>query len=151
MTRRMAAATALISAMVASGQGASEPADVADMNDYLWRHRPLLVFAPAADDSVVAAQRSALAGHAADLLERDMILIEIIGDQVSIDGRHASAMTSSDLRDRYGVRDDASVVLLVGKDGGVKMSQTSALSPLDLFQTIDAMPMRQREMGRTEK
>jgi hypothetical protein len=39
-------------------------------------------------------------------------------------------------------------VLLVGKDGGVKLSSSSPLSASTLFGTIDAMPMRIDEMRR---
>ena len=42
---------------------------------------------------------------------------------------------------------DGFEVLLVGKDGGVKLRQETPLSVDDLFATIDAMPMRQREMA----
>ena len=37
-------------------------------------------------------------------------------------------------------------ILLVGKDGGVKLRSPAPVSTRDLFALIDAMPMRQREM-----
>ncbi len=37
---------------------------------------------------------------------------------------------------------------LVGKDGGVKLMSASPIAAATLFATIDAMPMRRREMGR---
>ena len=36
--------------------------------------------------------------------------------------------------------------LLIGKDGGVKLKNNSPISNIKIFNTIDAMPMRQREM-----
>jgi len=36
--------------------------------------------------------------------------------------------------------------LLIGKDGGVKLKSDAPISNEKLFETIDAMPMRQREM-----
>jgi len=36
--------------------------------------------------------------------------------------------------------------ILIGKDGGIKRRWTGLLNVDDLFQTIDAMPMRQYEM-----
>ena len=36
-------------------------------------------------------------------------------------------------------------LVLVGKDGGVKLEQDSVLSPDELFAVIDRMPMRMRE------
>lgn len=147
MSSRMVAATVMLSAAVLSGRGVADPAGVSSMDAFVWLNRPLLVFAPAEGDPIIAAQRSALAGRSADLLDRDMIVIEIAGDRVTINGTDAHSMTAAALRDRYGVSRDASVVLLVGKDGGVKMARSEALSSHDLFQTIDAMPMRRREMG----
>jgi hypothetical protein len=37
-------------------------------------------------------------------------------------------------------------VVLIGKDGGEKLRQTTPLTPADLFALVDAMPMRQAEM-----
>lgn len=117
------------------------------MDAFMWLNRPLLVFAPAESDPIIAEQRSALAGRSAELRDRDMIVIEIAGDRVTIDGADTRTMTAAALRDRYGVGRGAALVLLVGKDGGVKMRRSRALLPRDLFDTIDAMPMRRREMG----
>jgi len=35
---------------------------------------------------------------------------------------------------------------LVGKDGGVKRSETTPVQATAIFEQIDAMPMRQQEM-----
>ncbi|MDI1249127.1 MAG: DUF4174 domain-containing protein [Lacunisphaera sp.] len=37
-------------------------------------------------------------------------------------------------------------VVLIGKDGGEKLRQTTPLAPADLFALVDAMPMRQAEI-----
>ncbi len=147
MSSRLVAASMLISASVLSGRGVADPAGVSSMDAYMWLNRPLLVFAPTESDPIIAEQRSALAGRSAALRDRDMIVIEIAGDRVTIDGAETRTMTATALRDRYGVGRDAALVLLVGKDGGVKLRQSRALSSRDLFETIDAMPMRRREMG----
>lgn len=42
--------------------------------------------------------------------------------------------------------DQKTSFVLIGKDGGVKRRWTDQLSITDLFQTIDAMPMRRFEM-----
>jgi hypothetical protein len=39
-------------------------------------------------------------------------------------------------------------IILVGKDGGNKLRQTSPLTLKQLYSTIDAMPMRRQEMKR---
>ncbi len=43
------------------------------------------------------------------------------------------------------------VVLLVGKDGGVKRRETAPVTPASLFKTHCVMPMRQQEMRQVKK
>lgn len=38
-------------------------------------------------------------------------------------------------------------VLLIGKDGGVRLRQPRPITPEALFAKIDAMPMQRREMS----
>jgi hypothetical protein len=49
-------------------------------------------------------------------------------------------------RRRYEVPDDGFAVVLVGKDGTEKRRDLSPVPVAPIFETIDAMPMRQREM-----
>ena len=116
------------------------------MDEFTWENRLLLMFAPTADEPILAVQRGQLSGHQQGLIDRDMVLIEIAADQVSVMGRTTLDLEAGELRDRYGVSEGETAVLLVGKDGGVKIRQARALSAESLFATIDAMPMRQREM-----
>ena len=50
------------------------------------------------------------------------------------------------LRDRFEVPQDAFRVVLVGKDGIEKRRDPDPVTTRAIFDTIDAMPMRQREM-----
>ena len=73
-------------------------------------------------------------------------MIEIAADRVTINNHDTPNLKAPELRNRYNVSAGDAAVLLVGKDGGVKIRQAHALSAETLFTTIDAMPMRQREM-----
>lgn len=117
------------------------------MASYIWLNRPLLVFAPTPGHPLLAAQRDALAGQEDGLRDRDMVWIEVAGDRVTVDGRPDGSIAADSLRRRYGVGRDRPAALLVGKDGGVKLRQERPFTMRDLFETIDAMPMRRREMG----
>lgn len=102
--------------------------------------RPLYVFAPSADDPRLATQRATLASAAAGLAEREMPAIVIAGDSVAGSGARASA-----LRARFGIAVAQFRVILVGKDGGVKLSSPSPVTAATLFSLVDAMPMRRQE------
>ncbi len=135
-SRRSCCRIALLSAVLwplVSSDGRAAAAD--DPAAHAGRSRVLLVLA-APGDARMAEQARILAADRAGTAERDLVLLEpAVADQER-------------LRRRYGVAPDAFAVLLIGKDGGVKLRSAAPLAAGTLFETIDAMPMRQAEMRR---
>jgi hypothetical protein len=101
-----------------------------------WTSRLLVVIAPGRDDAAYREQVRLFERAQAGSRERDLVVVEGIGD--SADARA--------LRRRFGVPDEAFRAILVGKDGGAKLSAAQPISSEQLFDTIDAMPMRRSEM-----
>ncbi len=102
--------------------------------------RVLIVFAPSDTDPLLREQRSALHPGSPASAERDLAVVEVIGDAAAnpqIDGRA--------LRASYRVPRDVFTVILIGKDGGEKLRKLRPLSEAALFATIDRMPMRREE------
>lgn len=124
----------------ALGFAMSSPAGAAPdpLARYAWTRRVLLVAAPSAHDPGLLAQRKLFAAMRAGAGERDLALVEAIGD--TSDARA--------LRARFTIEPGAFRVLLIGKDGGAKMSSDAPLGPDRLFPVIDAMPMRRDEINR---
>lgn len=116
------------------------------MESYVGKKRPLLVFAPEPDSLVARNQRIALAGAGQDFRDRDMVHVEVLGDAVWIDLAKSSSADADQLRARYRISESEKAVLLVGKDGGVKLRSDRVIEPHDLYGLIDTMPLRQREM-----
>jgi len=135
-------------AMLLAGLFASNAASAAP--SYTWKYRPLFVFA-GGDTSGLAAQRSIVAAQATGFKERDIVVVWIVGDKVSADFGPTPGENPNTLRRRYGVGAGAFRAVLVGKDGGVKLSAASPLAASTLFTTIDAMPMRRDEVRRIRK
>lgn len=86
-----------------------------------WQARPVVVLGP-------EAQVADLQAHAEQLAEREVVILT--------DGYGADA-----LRDGQGFQ-----VLLIGKDGGIKMRSARPVAAEDILSLIDSMPMRQQEM-----
>jgi Domain of unknown function (DUF4174) len=82
------------------------------------------------------------------LNERDVVVISVLKDIVSTRERPAAPVSADDLRDAYDVLPHDFLVVLIGKDGGVKLRQDEPILAADLFALIDSMPMRKQEMGR---
>lgn len=117
------------------------------MEDYAWSHRPLVVFASAGDTPELERQRDLLRAARAGLIERDMVVIEVIGrERGRVDGKALTDAAVARLVERYDPPVDAFEVLLIGKDTGVKLRRDEPVTAETLFELIDAMPMRQREM-----
>jgi hypothetical protein len=111
-----------------------------------WEQRVVLISAPAANDSSLAAQRAVFAGMGDATTERDLRLVEIVGEAVI-----GAADTAAALRRDYRLPDKGFAVVLLGKDGGVKLRATAPLSAARLMGVIDAMPMRRSERRRAAR
>lgn len=139
--RELWRAAAIFAAAIGAGAlAAAEPLEA-----YAWRARPLVIFAPQADDADLVRQLALLEGSEAERRERETPLILVVGDDATVDGR-GSSLDAAALRARYGAPADAFALRLVGKDGGVKLARDAPTPAAEIFALIDAMPMRRREM-----
>ena len=118
-----------------------------DLDGLRWERRPLLVFAPSAEAPLAVALGAALGRADVGLFDRDMMVIEVFGDDSArADGASLPTGTAAHLRQRFAVAATDELVVLLGKDGGEKLRTTSP--DLDaIFSLIDTMPMRRREMN----
>ena len=94
-------------------------------------HRLVLVVG-APGDKNVTAQLALLAQAKAALAERDVII-----QTLPLEGARAALGAGAPF-----------TLLLVGKDGGVKLRRHAVTSPAEIAALIDTMPMRQEEMRR---
>ena len=83
----------------------------ADLSELRWSKRPLLIFADAGS-LAFDMQMSQLADETDDMLERDMVIIH-----------------DDNLRRKYNIPSGAFAILLIGKDGGVKLRGTRPVQP----------------------
>lgn len=110
-----------------------------------WDARIVVLDTDHAENEHYARQRAILDEDEAGLRERDIVVIRLVGDEVSstpdVEGLEAGA-----IRETLGLDGAGFTVLLIGKDGTVKRRSHEPVSLSSLFEQIDAMPMRRREM-----
>ncbi len=111
-----------------------------------WKTRPLVVVGPTLQASEYVEQVRRADEASQGMAERDMVLIQIVGDGGWLNGRAMTAWQVADLREAVEIGDDVFGVVLVGKDGGVKGRWDHGLLMQEVFALIDGMPMRRREM-----
>ena len=135
-----------VSSLATISLGGAAMAAARPLERWRWQSRLVVVLAERLDDPLLEAQLRLLQDASDGLLERDMVVVTAAGDVVTIDGREAADVTVESLRAAYAAPGSGSQVLLIGKDGGVKLRSTEPVSTEELFALIDSMPMRRREM-----
>lgn len=108
------------------------------LSQYLWQKRPVVVFADTALDPNFIEQLSLLerAREALDL--RDVVVLTDTDPSIA-----------SELRKLY--RPRGFQLLLIGKDGEVKLRKPFPWSVRELSRAIDKMPMRRQEILRQKE
>ena len=135
-------------AMIQLGEITPMSAGETALAGYRWENRVLLVFAPDVDSTLYLRQHQMLLDAKPGLNERDVVVISVLKNIVSTNERPAAPVSADDLRDAYDVLPHDFRIVLIGKDGGVKLRQDEPILAADLFALIDSMPMRKQEMGR---
>ena len=117
------------------------------LSDYQWENRLLVVSSPTADEPKFSQQLQQVIASISEFAERDLVLIRLATDGTSHAGERKLASTQVEaIRAELGIAAGAFAVLLVGKDGGVKLAKNSVVPMHDIYALIDTMPMRQQEM-----
>ena len=115
------------------------------MTAYQWKKRPLVVFAGSDSDPALARQRGIVKALRPAFIDRKMVVVYVAGETVTADLGPPPQQSAAALRQRYGVAQGQFRALLIGLDGGVKLTSSEPMAGEKLFVTIDAMPMRQDE------
>jgi hypothetical protein len=143
------ALTTLIFGLMTGSPRAQSPLD---LSQYQWTHRLLLVFAPSEQNPAYLDLEDQLQASEAELADRDLIVFRLFAQgRGSAAGAPIGNDSVSLLYDRFDVQQGASTVVLIGKDGGEKARQVGTFDLQAIFERIDAMPMRQREMRQQKK
>ncbi len=123
------------------------PAQGADLTSYRWQHRLLLAFATHPSDTDFTLFAESLSARRDAVQDRDLVVGQIFKRGPSQLGeRSLPSEEAQSLRRRFGIRSAKFTVVLIGKDGGVKMVHEGRVDLEAIFARIDAMPMRRQEM-----
>ncbi|MEM9582571.1 MAG: DUF4174 domain-containing protein [Pseudomonadota bacterium] len=132
---------ASVAALPAAAQQAADeaenigPMDVVELNlnDFLWEKRPIVVFADTERDPAFIRQLDLLEARSDALQSRDVVILT-----------DTNPAELSPLREK--LRPRGFMLVLIGKDGGVKLRKPFPWSVRELSRAIDKMPLRQQEL-----
>lgn len=104
-----------------------------NLKDFVWEKRPIVVFADTPNDPSFAQQMELLQARRNDLEERDVVVL------TDTDPEAGGAM-------RKALRPRGFALVLIGKDGGVKLRKPLPWDVREISRVIDKMPMRKQEI-----
>ena len=123
-------------------------AAAAELGDYLWQRRPLLLFAPAQSDPRLVETVRRVEASRCEFADRDMVLGLIVTDGTStLDGQVVDAGEVRRLSSEFGIGANTFSAVLIGKDGGEKLRINDVPDLPAIYAVIDSMPMRSAEIG----
>jgi hypothetical protein len=122
-----------------------------DLDRHLWQDRLLFLVAPSADDAEVASQKRWLERRQDAVLDRDLRVFQLFVEQGRVDDQMLAPSSVESLRARLGLAEQDRLVILIGKDGGVKRRAALNTELREIFRQIDGMPMRQQEIRAKQK
>jgi len=109
------------------------PATMDDLSEFRWKKRPVVVFADSENDPAYIEQLELLRARTDALAARDVIVL------LDTDPDARGAL-------RLQLRPRGFMLVLIGKDGGVKLRKPFPWDVREITRSIDKMPMRQREI-----
>jgi hypothetical protein len=121
--------------------------DSVDLSVYQWKIRLLFLFAPSEEYPLYLSLKKEIEHQANEVLDRDLRVVHVLEKGKShFDSEDLGAGQVLSLKKRLSVSPGEFTIILVGKDGGEKFRQNRIVKLKEIFQIIDAMPMRQQEM-----
>ncbi|MGD8687139.1 MAG: DUF4174 domain-containing protein [Syntrophobacterales bacterium] len=133
----------VVGTMAAQGNGQ----DKIRLKDYQWKNRLILAFSPSTKDKGYRAFAKDIALQAEEVIDRDLLVFHILETgEIRLGETSLPTGSGNYIRESFSIRPGRFTVLLIGKDGGVKLRREGGVELGEIFSLIDSMPMRQREM-----
>jgi hypothetical protein len=123
-----------------------------DLRAYQWKNRLLILFAPSEKDLIYQSFKERLQRRAREVHDRDLLIFHVLETG---ENRLANLPLNKEqgifLRKKFSIIPGQLIVILIGKDGKLKLRKEIPIELSEIFSVIDAMPMRQREIRERPK
>ena len=118
-----------------------------DLAQFQWKNRLLFLFAEDANNPFFKNLQSQIRAQKAEVDDRDLIVFEVPAQgPARMNTSPLNKKEADSIRNHFAVPSNAFNLILVGKDGGIKLKRSDPVDLREVFGLIDSMPMRQREM-----
>ena len=121
-----------------------------NLDSFKWENRILLLRDSDYSSKELKGQLKVLQNHMKKLQDRDILVFIVTDDAILDTLKRKTILKSRRIIEAYGLKDFQGLIL-IGKDGGIKLKESFVVSPKAIFTLIDSMPMRQAEMKHSKK
>ncbi len=122
-----------------------------NLSQYQWENRLVLLFAPTSSYTDYRTQMDSFQKAKPGMTDRKLLVLSVFPDNmVSTDYKSWRNEDVRKLRSEYLPEGRVSAFVLIGLDGGIKWSTDLPVSTEKLFSRIDGMPMRRRELEKSD-
>ena len=111
-----------------------------DLKAYQWKNRLIVI------NGVSDVHKQIEVFDQPSLADRNMKILILQKDQVVTNDKDTLRIDPNAIREHLNIPQNDYAVLLIGKDGGIKMRKNEFVNPNIIYALIDQMPMRQSEM-----
>ena len=118
-----------------------------DLSQFKWENRLLFLFAEDSNDPLFKNLQSQIRAQKTEVDDRDLIVFEVPAKGPARMGTTPLDRQQADsIRNHFDITSNGFSLILVGKDGGIKLKREDHVDLSAVFGLIDSMPMRQNEM-----
>ena len=122
-----------------------------NFKEFQWKNRILVIETTNQDNPLYQKQLLLLKDKTTELSERKLVIFEIVNQQFKKSAPDSLNQNDNwkNLNKNYKTtcsENDEFSISLIGLDGNLKLQQNNLLLTKDLFEIIDAMPMRRSEI-----
>ena len=123
-----------------------------DLTKFQWKNRLLFIFAENESHPLFKDLHRQIVAHKAEVHDRDLIVFEVPAKgPARMNSNSLGRKDADSIRNHFAISSDTFSLILVGKDGGIKLKRHDHVSLEEVFELIDSMPMRQREMRQKDQ
>lgn len=126
-----------------------EPQDTMsmDLDKFQWKNRLLFLFATDGNNPLFKNLHGEIIAQKAEVKDRDLVVFEVLEQGPSrMNAALIDQQMADSIRDHFSIPQNTFALILVGKDGGIKLERHDQASLEEVFDLIDSMPMRKNEI-----
>lgn len=116
-----------------------------DLDVYQWENRIILLKSNTFESDWLQAQLKRLNANDGELKERQVLVLVVTDDVVYDESKQVTDLSAETIISNYELSNFDGLVL-IGKDGGIKLKEAFIVNPKEIFSLIDSMPMRKTEI-----